>query len=72
MMGDDFKINLVGDNEIGSIDSYGDAWGGSINISGNGSLVINADKSDDYGIAFFAEGTNSVLSVSTSITIPAG
>ena len=44
MMGDDFKINLVGDNEIGSIGSYGDAWGGSINICGNGSLVINADK----------------------------
>ena len=37
MMGDDFKINLIGDNEIGSIGSYGDAWGGSINICGNGS-----------------------------------
>lgn len=69
MMGDDFKINLVGDNEIGSIDSYGDAWGGSINISGNGSLVINADKSDDYGIAFFAEGTNSVLSVADTCNV---
>ena len=44
MMGDDFKINLIGDNEIRSIGSYGDAWGGSINICGNGSLVINADK----------------------------
>ena len=44
MMGDDFKINLIGDNEIGSIGSYGDAWGGSINICGNGSLIINADK----------------------------
>mgnify|MGYP000186395916 FL=1 len=74
MMGDDFKINLVGDNEIGSIGSYGDAWGGSINISGNGSLVINADKSDDYGIAFFAEGTNSVLSVedTCNVTIYSG
>ena len=70
MMGDDFKINLVGDNEIGSIGSYGDAWGGSINISGNGSLVINADKSDDYGIAFFAEGTNSVLSVADTCNVP--
>lgn len=69
MMGDDFKINLVGDNEIGSIGSYGDAWGGSINISGNGSLVINADKSDDYGIAFFAEGTNSVLSVADTCNV---
>lgn len=69
MMGDDFKINLVGDNEIGSIGSYGDAWGASINISGNGSLVINADKSDDYGIAFFAEGTNSVLSVADTCNV---
>lgn len=69
MMGNDFKINLVGDNEIGSIGSYGDAWGGSINISGNGSLVINADKSDDYGIAFFAEGTNSVLSVADTCNV---
>lgn len=69
MMGDDFKINLVGDNEIRSIGSYGDAWGGSINISGNGSLVINADKSDDYGIAFFAEGTNSVLSVADTCNV---
>lgn len=69
MMGDDFKINLVGDNEIGSIGSYGDAWGGSINISGNGSLVINADKSDDYGIAFFAEGTNSVLLVADTCNV---
>lgn len=69
MMGDDFKINLVGDNEIGSIGSYGDAWGGSINISGNGTLVINADKSDDYGVAFFAEGTNSVLSVADTCNV---
>ena len=51
------------------IGSYGDAWGGSINISGNGSLVINADKSDDYGIAFFAEGTNSVLSVADTCNV---
>ena len=26
-------------------------------------LVINADRTGDYGVAFFAEGTNSVLSV---------
>ena len=69
MMGDDFKINLIGDNEIGSIGSYGDAWGGSINICGNGSLVINADRTGDYGVAFFAEGTNSVLSVADTCNV---
>ena len=55
MMGDDFKINLIGDNEIRSIGSYGDAWGGSINICGNGSLVINAAKADDYSVGLLAE-----------------
>ena len=69
MMGDDFKINLIGDNEIGGISSYGDAWGGSINICGNGSLVINADRTGDYGVAFFAEGTNSVLSVADTCNV---
>lgn len=69
MMGDDFKINLIGDNEIGGIGSYGDAWGGSINICGNGSLVINADRAGDYGVAFFADGTNSVLSVADTCNV---
>ena len=69
MMGDDFKINLVGDNELGGLGSYGDAWGGSINICGSGSLVINADKSDDYAVTFFAEGTNSVLSVADTCNV---
>lgn len=69
MMGDDFKINLIGDNEIGSIGSYGDAWGGSINICGNGSLVINADKVDDYSVGLLAEGTNSVLSVADTCNV---
>lgn len=69
MMGDDFKINLIGDNEIGGIGSYGDAWGGSINICGNGSLVINADRANDYGVAFFAEGTDSVLSVADTCNV---
>ena len=32
-------------------------------------MVINADKSDDYGIAFFAEGTNSVLSVADTCNV---
>lgn len=57
MMGDDFKINLIGDNEVASIIAYGDAWGGSVNITGEGSLVV------DDGVDLYAEGTKSVLSV---------
>ena len=69
MMGDDFKINLIGDNEIGSIGSYGDAWGGSINICGNRSLVINADKANDFSVDFLTVSTNSVLSVADTCNV---
>lgn len=41
MMGDDFKIRLIGENEISSIVAYGDAWGGSVTICGDGSLTVN-------------------------------
>lgn len=44
MMGDDFKIRLIGENEISSIVAYGDAWGGSVTICGDGSLTVNPKK----------------------------
>ncbi len=43
-------------------------YGGSINICGNGSLVINADKADDYSVGLL-EGTNSVLSVADTCNV---
>ena len=74
MMGDDFKIRLIGDNEIGSIVAYGDAWGGSVTICGDGSLTVNPKKQEDYGVRLYAEGTASVLSVENTcnMTIYAG
>lgn len=74
MMGDDFKIRLIGDNEIGSIVAYGDAWGGSVTICGDGSLTVNPKKQEDYGVRLYAEGTASVLSVENTcnVTIYAG
>ena len=48
MMGDDFKIRLIGENEISSIVAYGDAWGGSVTICGDGSLTVNPKKQEDY------------------------
>ena len=62
MMGDDFKIRLIGENEISSIVAYGDAWGGSVTICGDGSLTVNPKKQEDYGVRLYAEGTASVLS----------
>lgn len=74
MMGDDFKIRLIGENEISSIVAYGDAWGGSVTICGDGSLTVNPKKQEDYGVRLYAEGTASVLSVENAcnVTIYAG
>lgn len=74
MMGDDFKIRLIGENEISSIVAYGDAWGGSVTICGDGSLTVNPKKQEDYGVRLYAEGTVSVLSVENTcnVTIYAG
>lgn len=63
MMGDDFKINIKGENHIGELVSYGDGWGGSITLTGNGTLYINEDKSYETAIYMNAENTKSVLTV---------
>lgn len=63
MMGDDFKINIKGENHIGELVSYGDGWGGSITLTGNGTLYINENKSYETAIYMNAENTKSVLTV---------
>ena len=63
MMGDDFKINIKGENHIGELVSYGDGWGGSITLTGNGTLYINENKSYEMGIYMNAENTKSVITV---------
>ena len=63
MMGDDFKINIKGENHIGELVSYGECWGGSITLTGNGTLYINENKSYETAIYMNAENTKSVLTV---------
>lgn len=45
MMGDDFKIQLSGTNSIGQITIWGDGYGGSVTIGGNGKLSVNSKLS---------------------------
>lgn len=69
MMGDDFKINIKGENHIGELVSYGDGWGGSITLTGNGTLYINENKSYETGIYMNAETTKSVLTVGPECSV---
>lgn len=63
-MGDDFKIKLVGDNQIKSLIVWGYGYGGSVEILGDGTLTINKNKEKNCGITMQPEGTKAVLKVS--------
>lgn len=67
-MGDDFKINLIGYNELGGIYSCAYTQGGSVTITGNGELVINRTKEDD-GISINANETFSTLTVEENVKL---
>lgn len=69
MMGDDFKINIKGENHIGELISYGDGWGGSITLTGNGKLYINENKYYETGIYINAENTKSVITVGSECSV---
>lgn len=68
-MGDDFKINLVGDNEIGFLSSYTYGYGSNINFVGNGSLTINKNKDKESGIFFASSGVKGKIEVADTATL---
>lgn len=71
-MGDDFKIRLVGENQILCLTVWGYGYGGSVEILGDGTLTVNRDKVKDItGIAMVPEGTKAVLKVSGNAVVDA-
>lgn len=43
-MGDDFKIKVVGTNELQNIQVWGYMYGGSLTVTGKGKLTVNKNK----------------------------
>ena len=69
-MGDDFKIKLIGYNELAGISSSGATRGCSITITGNGELVVNKTGMG-YGILVQADGTASKIKVDKTVKLKA-
>lgn len=69
MMGDDFKLNLVGSNKLQNLRIWHGGWGGSLTICGSGSLTVNENRKNSDGIELFAEGGKSLLTVSEDSTV---
>ena len=57
-MGDDFKINVKGECEIGTMLVWGWYWGGSVSFEGDGTLTLNKDKVYGSSIYVYPEGCN--------------
>ncbi|HAQ63345.1 MAG TPA: hypothetical protein DCR23_02675, partial [Ruminococcaceae bacterium] len=69
MMGDDFRLNVVGECELADIVVWGDGWGGSITITGNGTLTVNESRIAPCAIMLNAEFVEASLTVDADVTL---
>lgn len=67
-MGEDFKIKLEGTNYLRSIYAWGFAYGGSINIVGNGRLDVCADDLSE-AITVQAEASVATVTIAEESTV---
>ncbi|MBQ2183142.1 MAG: hypothetical protein II399_00770, partial [Lachnospiraceae bacterium] len=68
-MGNGFKINVTGDCTLGGIRVWGWYYGGSVLITGTGTLTLNPDSSNAFGIVLEAEESNSCLMLDANVTV---
>ena len=64
MMGDDFKIKLVGTSHVSALYAWGDGYGGSVEIVGDGKLYVNEKQKSTDAIVLQPEGTRSYFKIS--------
>lgn len=62
-MGSDFKIKLVGKNQVNSITVGGLGYAGCVELTGSGTLIVNKSKSACEAFTFNAENSAAVLKV---------
>ena len=70
-MGSDFKIKVVGTNELYGVTAWGFGYAGSVEFTGTGKLTLNKAKTRSEAITIMAEETKSVLKVGKKVTLNA-
>lgn len=69
VMGDDFTLNVVGNCTVGQILVYGDGYGGSLHITGDGTLTVNPNRIFENAIRLHAEQSDSALTFGRDVTV---
>lgn len=67
LMGNSFTIRLIGDNSLDRVFIWGFHYGGSVKITGTGSLTVNRDMKFDTGIELLAEFSETCLMLDSGI-----
>ena len=70
-MGNGFKIVVTGDCELDFLLSWGFMWGGSVTITGDGTLTVNKGLNSAAGILIRAENSESCLMIDKDVTVDA-
>lgn len=69
MMGDDFKLKIVGDCSLSMMYVWGWMYGGSLDIQGDGTLTINEAKKNVQSILMPAEGSSAKLNFGKDVKV---
>ncbi len=70
MMGDDLTLQINGTCALARISVWGDGWGGSLHLTGKGTLTVNENRLFDSGLIFYPEGVEKLdFSVDASVKL---
>lgn len=69
LMGNGFKIELVGDNSLDYMQIWGAMYGGSVTFTGSGSLTLNKSGNASSGLLLNCEYSPSCLMVDREVTL---
>ena len=67
MMGDDFKLKVSGACSLSTISVWGDGYGGSLLITGSGTLNVNTDSAANYAVTLYPENCTAKLAFDGSV-----
>ncbi len=69
LMGNGFTLRLEGENHLDGILMWGFYYGGSLTITGTGSLTVNENQAREVGIQFLSECSQTCLMIDSGVML---